>query len=84
MGLEQQIDAKASSNRESYMAPDEDNLAPVMTVEDVAGYLRIPKSSIYKLARAGQIPGLKVGRHWRFHRETIENWLAGTGAGKLS
>lgn len=84
MGLETQLNAQANSNRESYMAPDEDRLAPVMTVEDIAAYLRIPKSSVYKLARAGQIPGLKVGRHWRFHRETIENWLAGTGTDRLS
>lgn len=61
------------------MAPNKDKPTPVMTVEDIADYLRIPKSSVYKLARAGRIPGQKVGRHWRFHRATIESWMAGAG-----
>lgn len=48
----------------------------VMTVEDVAAYLRIPKSSVYKLAQLGRIPSQKVGRHWRFRREAIDQWLS--------
>ncbi len=47
-----------------------------MTVEEVADYLRIPKSSVYKLAQEARIPCQKVGRHWRFRRETIDSWLA--------
>lgn len=49
---------------------------PVMTVDEVAAYLRIPRASVYKLAQKGRIPGQKVGRHWRFRRETIDEWLA--------
>ncbi len=52
-----------------------DEYKSVMTVEDIATYLRIPKSSVYKLAREGRIPCQKVGRHWRFHREAIDRWL---------
>lgn len=48
----------------------------IMTIEDVALYLRIPVSSAYKLAQEGKIPGQKVGRHWRFHRDTLENWIS--------
>ena len=48
----------------------------VMTIEDVAEYLRIPISSAYKLAQDGKIPGQKVGRHWRFHRLTLEKWIS--------
>jgi excisionase family DNA binding protein len=48
----------------------------VMTIEDVANYLRIPLSSAYKLAQEGKIPGQKVGRHWRFHRTTVEKWIS--------
>ena len=48
----------------------------IMTIEDVAEYLRIPISSAYKLAQDGKIPGQKVGRHWRFHRDTLENWIS--------
>lgn len=48
----------------------------IMTIEDVAVYLRIPLSSAYKLAQEGKIPGQKVGRHWRFFRPAIERWVA--------
>lgn len=50
--------------------------APVMNVQEVATYLRIPKSSVYKLAQEGRIPCKKVGRHWRFHRQAIDGWLS--------
>lgn len=52
-----------------------DSDPPVMTVDEVSAYLRIPKASIYKLAQKGRIPGQKVGRHWRFRREALEKWL---------
>lgn len=48
----------------------------VMTIDEVARYLRIPVSSVYKLAQEGKIPAQKVGRHWRFHRPTLEKWIA--------
>ncbi len=47
----------------------------VMTVEEVAEYLRIPRSSVYKLAQEGRIPCQKAGRRWRFHRQAIDRWL---------
>jgi excisionase family DNA binding protein len=47
----------------------------VMTIEELAAYLKIPKSTLYKLAQEGRVPGQKVGRHWRFHREAIDKWL---------
>lgn len=50
----------------------------VMTIDDLAVYLQLSKSSLYKLVQAGRIPGKKIGRHWRFHRGTIDEWLART------
>ena len=47
----------------------------VLTIDELAGYLKISKSTLYKLAQDGKLPGQKVGRHWRFHRETIDHWL---------
>ena len=49
---------------------------PVMNVEEVADYLRVAPATIYRLAQQGKIPGGKVGRAWRFRRETIDRWLA--------
>ena len=47
----------------------------VMTIVDLAGYLKISESTIYKLAREGALPGTKVGKHWRFHKEAVVEWL---------
>lgn len=48
---------------------------PVMTLIEVADYLRIPKASIYKLAQQGRIPCQKVGKQWRFRKEALDRWL---------
>ena len=47
----------------------------VFTIDDVVVYLKLPKSTVYKLAQEGKIPGQKVGRHWRFRKDTIDRWL---------
>ena len=48
----------------------------VMTIDELAIYLKVSKSTLYKLAQEGKVPGQKVGRHWRFHSETIDGWLS--------
>jgi len=47
----------------------------VMTIEELAEYLKVSKSSLYKLAQRGKVPGQKVGKHWRFRKATIDQWL---------
>ncbi|MBI1369765.1 MAG: helix-turn-helix domain-containing protein [Planctomycetes bacterium] len=47
----------------------------VMTINDLAKYLKLSTSTLYKLCAEGKVPGHKVGRHWRFHREAIDAWL---------
>ena len=47
----------------------------IMTIEEVAAYLKIPKSTVYVLAQEGKIPCQKVGRQWRFRKNTIDKWL---------
>lgn len=47
----------------------------VMTVEELATYLKVSKSTLYKLVQAGKLPGQKVGKHWRFRKEAIDKWL---------
>lgn len=47
----------------------------VMTIDELAAYLKVAKSTLYKLAQAGKVPGQKVGKHWRFRRESIDTWL---------
>jgi len=52
-----------------------EDLPQVLTIDEASNYLRIPLSSLYKLAQEGKIPCQKVGRHWRFRKETIDHWL---------
>ena len=47
----------------------------VLTIGELAEYLKLSKSTLYHLARRGDVPGQKIGRHWRFHRATIDRWL---------
>lgn len=56
----------------------------IMTIEEVADYLRVPVSSLYKLAQQGRIPASKVGRHWRFRREFIDRWIDEQALGSKS
>ena len=56
----------------------------VFTVTELAAYLKVPKSTIYKLAQEGQLVAQKVGRHWRFHRDAVDRWLTGAGASERS
>jgi excisionase family DNA binding protein len=51
------------------------NADRVLTIDELGLYLKIAKSTLYKLAQEGKIPGQKVGRHWRFRKEAIDRWL---------
>lgn len=47
----------------------------VLTIAELSKYLKISRSTLYKLAQGGKLPAQKVGRHWRFHREAVDEWL---------
>ena len=49
----------------------------ILTVVEVARFLRVPKSTVYKLARLGELPASKIGKHWRFLRRDIHEWMRG-------
>lgn len=54
----------------------------VMTIDDLATYLQVAKSTLYKLAQEGKVPGQKVGKHWRFSKDAVDRWLQqGEGTG---
>ena len=55
----------------------ENSNSDILTVEGAAELLKIPRSSVYKLAQEGKIPAKKVGRHWRFHRGVLLRYVAG-------
>ena len=47
----------------------------IMTIEEVAEYLRVSERTVYDWAQKGQLPGGKLGTTWRFKRSEIENWV---------
>ena len=47
----------------------------IITVGEVADYLKVTERTIYRLAGAKQIPAFKVGGSWRFSKADIEAWI---------
>ena len=47
----------------------------VLNADEVSSWLRIPKSTLYKLCSEGQIPCAKIGKHWRFDRTMVKSWF---------
>jgi len=47
----------------------------IMTIEEVADYLRVSERTVYDWAQKGDLPGGKLGTTWRFKREDVEHWV---------
>jgi len=47
----------------------------VMTIDELSEYLKVSKSRLYRLGQEGSLLGQKVGRHWRFYRDVVDQWL---------
>ena len=47
----------------------------IMTIKDLALYLKINEKTIYKLAKKKELPGIKIGGLWRFKKEAVDSWL---------
>jgi excisionase family DNA binding protein len=52
-------------------------LSNVLTAKETATYLRVSTVLVRRLAQPGELPGMKVGRVWRFRRDLVDEWLAG-------
>ncbi|MAD65535.1 helix-turn-helix domain-containing protein [Haliea sp.] len=47
----------------------------VLTIKDVADYLKVNERTIYRLAASGELPGFKVGNSWRFKQSELEQYI---------
>jgi len=63
----------AKHKRESNMNDE------IMTIKDLSSYLKINEKTIYKLAKQGKLPGIKIGGMWRFKKDAIDNWMINAG-----
>jgi len=48
--------------------------AKVITIGELAEYLRVHRSTLYRLLKKGELPGFKIGSDWRFNVEVIDRW----------
>jgi len=55
------------------------DMEDLVTVQEVADYLKMSPQTIYRFAQQGRIPALKVGNRWRFRLADIETWLQQQG-----
>jgi excisionase family DNA binding protein len=58
------------SGTERRLAPNE-----ILTIDEVAEYLRLTPQTIYKWAQEKRIPAVKLGKEWRFRRSVIDKWF---------
>src|SRR5207248_2019334 len=58
---------------------------PLLTADDVAAVLRVPRSLVYALARRGELPAIRIGeRYIRFRAQAMERWIERHEAGETS
>ncbi|NOZ52011.1 MAG: helix-turn-helix domain-containing protein [Gammaproteobacteria bacterium] len=46
-----------------------------LTVDELAGYLKLSRSKLYRMAQDGDVPASKVASQWRFDRDEIDQWM---------
>jgi excisionase family DNA binding protein len=49
----------------------------VMTVQELANYLRLSQAKVYRMAKERSLPAFRVGRSWRFRKDLIDTWIEG-------
>lgn len=47
-----------------------------LTVKELCQYIKMPKPTLYMFLRKGLIPAAKIGKQWRFNRDSIDKWMA--------
>ena len=55
--------------------PTRNKDSEILTIKQVAEYLKVTERTIYRLAAAKNIPAFKVGGSWRFSRADIDSWI---------
>jgi len=62
-----------------WVLQDHLDMAIWLDFKELTSYLKMPRSTLYRLVQNNQLPGHKVGRSWRFDREEIDRWIKGDG-----
>lgn len=51
------------------------NDTEILTLDEVANYLKVSTRTVYRLAQKGEIPAFKLGGTWRFRRTELDSWV---------
>lgn len=47
----------------------------IITIRELAAYLKMAEKTLYRLAAEGSVPGFKVGGAWRFRKAEVDRWI---------
>ena len=50
----------------------------ILTVREVAQYLRMSETKVYGLAKRHSLPAVRIGKVWRFRKDLLDEWLSGS------
>lgn len=56
--------------------PMSDQPDEILTIDEVAAFLKAGKRTVYRLAASGKLPAFKLGGTWRFRRSDLDKWIA--------
>ncbi len=59
-----------------------DKIDKWLTIEELAGYIKMSRIKLYGMAQRGEVPASKIGNQWRFDREEIDQWMRAHATGK--
>ena len=59
----------------SHSADGSESIKEILTIDELADYLRLKPQTIYKWAQGNRIPAAKLGKEWRFRKSIIDRWL---------
>lgn len=65
----------ANFDKQTLFSPMAEQTQEILTISEVAEYLKVAERTIYRLAAARKIPAFKVGGTWRFAKADIEKWI---------
>jgi len=55
-----------------------------LTPDELAKYLEVSRTKLYRMAQEVKIPGSKIGAQWRFNRHEIDNWVTNQRTGGVA
>jgi excisionase family DNA binding protein len=68
-------DEKLSSNLSDKLLESGLLANRMLTAQELAVYLRVNRSTVYRLLKKGELPGFRIGSEWRFRTDEVDRWF---------